>query len=327
MQGRERGEGQVFLVALAAALCIGAVVVIVKIAGEPRYGGATSARVLYIAIALALFGPNAYAGLRLAERRPRLAPLGFLVAAVSLLGFAVVAIHLLDSDDILGGGDWHLQGVVLALSLAGGQMAIVLSYDRDDDPPPLRLLTVGVAIVLLVLALLLADEASQHGEQVSAKTLGTFVTLYLLGAALLALFHSSGWLQRGGRVRTSLALDHVVIAVSDRARSASFYGILLGAEVVEQPGGRIAFRVGDQLLNVHEPGTEAAPLAQQPVRPGNSDLCFVWPGSPDLAVATIQELGAELVAGPVAREGAAGPGQSVYTRDPDGSLIELISYV
>jgi catechol 2,3-dioxygenase-like lactoylglutathione lyase family enzyme len=30
--------------------------------------------------------------------------------------------------------------------------------------------------------------------------------------------------------------------------------------------------------------------------------------------------------GPVARHGAGGEGRSVYFRDPDGSLLELISY-
>jgi hypothetical protein len=32
-------------------------------------------------------------------------------------------------------------------------------------------------------------------------------------------------------------------------------------------------------------------------------------------------------AGPVARNGAKGRGTSVYFRDPDGSLMEFISYV
>jgi catechol 2,3-dioxygenase-like lactoylglutathione lyase family enzyme len=34
----------------------------------------------------------------------------------------------------------------------------------------------------------------------------------------------------------------------------------------------------------------------------------------------------EVELGPVARDGARGRGTSVYFRDPDGSLLELISY-
>jgi catechol 2,3-dioxygenase-like lactoylglutathione lyase family enzyme len=37
-------------------------------------------------------------------------------------------------------------------------------------------------------------------------------------------------------------------------------------------------------------------------------------------------LGAEVEEGPVARQGAQGDGTSVYFRDPDGSLLEFISY-
>jgi catechol 2,3-dioxygenase-like lactoylglutathione lyase family enzyme len=36
--------------------------------------------------------------------------------------------------------------------------------------------------------------------------------------------------------------------------------------------------------------------------------------------------GVEVELGPVRRSGARGEGTSVYFRDPDGSLLELISY-
>jgi catechol 2,3-dioxygenase-like lactoylglutathione lyase family enzyme len=36
--------------------------------------------------------------------------------------------------------------------------------------------------------------------------------------------------------------------------------------------------------------------------------------------------GVEPEQGPVPRNGAGGPGFSVYFRDPDGSLLEFISY-
>jgi catechol 2,3-dioxygenase-like lactoylglutathione lyase family enzyme len=62
------------------------------------------------------------------------------------------------------------------------------------------------------------------------------------------------------------------------------------------------------------------------VQPGNSDLCFVWPGPIEDAVAHLVEQGVEIETGPVARVGAQGAGTSVYFRDPDGSLLEFISY-
>jgi ribonuclease HI/catechol 2,3-dioxygenase-like lactoylglutathione lyase family enzyme len=122
-----------------------------------------------------------------------------------------------------------------------------------------------------------------------------------------------------------LRVDHVVIAVSDAERASAFYRDVLGAQVVERPGG-LAFRFGEQQLNVHVPGGVPSIVARDPVRPGNSDLCFVWPGSAESAVEHLRRHGVEAELGPVEREGARGLGTSVYFRDPDGSLLELISY-
>jgi catechol 2,3-dioxygenase-like lactoylglutathione lyase family enzyme len=121
-------------------------------------------------------------------------------------------------------------------------------------------------------------------------------------------------------------LDHVVIAVSDRERATAFYRDVLGAEVVELDRGRLAFRFGDQQLNVHLPGSTPEPRAADPVRPGNSDLCFAWDGTAEAAVAHLRGHGVEPELGPVPRTGARGRGDSVYFRDPDGTLLELIAY-
>jgi catechol 2,3-dioxygenase-like lactoylglutathione lyase family enzyme len=121
-------------------------------------------------------------------------------------------------------------------------------------------------------------------------------------------------------------LDHVVIAVSDWDRSNAFYRDVLGAELVEVVPGQFAYRFGDQQLNVHGTGSEPFPVARERVRPGNSDLCFAWPGPVEAAAAHLQRHGVEIELGPVERRGVRGPGRSVYFRDPDGSLLELISY-
>ena len=120
-------------------------------------------------------------------------------------------------------------------------------------------------------------------------------------------------------------LDHCVVHVSDWARSNSFYREVLGAEIVTRGHG-FAYRFGEQQLNLHGPGVDALPVARLPVQPGNSDLCFVWPGPIADAEAHLLRCKVPVELGPVERHGARGRGMSVYFRDPDGSLLEFISY-
>jgi catechol 2,3-dioxygenase-like lactoylglutathione lyase family enzyme len=122
-------------------------------------------------------------------------------------------------------------------------------------------------------------------------------------------------------------LDHTVIAVSDWEVSNAFYGDVVGAQIVDVGAGRFAYRIGDTQLNVHGPGVDVSDnVARLPVRPGNSDLCLVWPGPIEGAVSHLAERGVEVELGPIERFGARGRGTSVYFRDPDGSLLEFISY-
>jgi catechol 2,3-dioxygenase-like lactoylglutathione lyase family enzyme len=120
-------------------------------------------------------------------------------------------------------------------------------------------------------------------------------------------------------------LDHCVVHVSAWGRSNAFYRDVLGAEVVSRPVG-FAYRFGDTQLNLHGPGLRPAEVARLPVQPGNSDLCFEWKGPIADAITHLDRHGVPVERGPMERFGAKGKGTSVYFRDPDGSLMEFISY-
>ncbi|HEX5779251.1 MAG TPA: VOC family protein [Xanthobacteraceae bacterium] len=120
-------------------------------------------------------------------------------------------------------------------------------------------------------------------------------------------------------------LDHCVVHVSDWERSNAFYRDVMGAELVERGKGW-AYRFGTEQLNLHGPGVKAEPVARLAVQPGNSDLCFEWRGPIEDAIAHLGKHQVAIELGPVTRNGAKGRGTSVYFRDPDGSLLEFISY-
>jgi catechol 2,3-dioxygenase-like lactoylglutathione lyase family enzyme len=122
-----------------------------------------------------------------------------------------------------------------------------------------------------------------------------------------------------------ISFDHCVVHVSDWERSNAFYREVLGAEIVERPKG-FAYRFGATQLNLHGPGFHPAEVARLPVEPGNSDLCFEWNGPIAEAIAHLGRCRVPIEAGPMQRFGAKGAGMSVYFRDPDGSLLEFITY-
>jgi len=122
-----------------------------------------------------------------------------------------------------------------------------------------------------------------------------------------------------------IALDHCVISVSDWERSNAFYRDVLHAEIVAIGDG-FAYRFGASQLNLHGPGVDGEPNARPPVAPGGADLCFVWDGPIEDAIAHLDRRGVAVELGPVPRVGVRGVGMSVYFRDPDGSLLEFISY-
>jgi catechol 2,3-dioxygenase-like lactoylglutathione lyase family enzyme len=128
------------------------------------------------------------------------------------------------------------------------------------------------------------------------------------------------------------ALDHLVINVSDVARSAEWYGKILGMEVkVFDPGQgkppRTTLVFGNQKINVRPRDADKVEwFTGDHVMAGSDDLCFLTLSTPDQVVAHLKANGVKIEEGPVNKQGARGTLRSVYCRDPDGSLIEISSY-
>jgi catechol 2,3-dioxygenase-like lactoylglutathione lyase family enzyme len=126
-------------------------------------------------------------------------------------------------------------------------------------------------------------------------------------------------------------LDHVALTVADVERTLDFYRRTLGAEVLYEDLWRagkipvVILQVGASRLSIHEAAMPAAPHAAAPT-PGSADLCFRWDGPLEVAAAALAAAGVAIELGPVPRPAADGsPGASLYFRDPDGNLLELLS--
>lgn len=128
------------------------------------------------------------------------------------------------------------------------------------------------------------------------------------------------------------ALDHLVINVSDVARSAEWYATILGMEIrVFDPGEGRAKRTslvfGDQKINVRPKDADKTEwFTADHEAAGSDDLCFLTDSTPEAVVAHLKAHGVKIEEGPTRKQGARGALRSVYCRDPDGSLIEISSY-
>ncbi len=126
------------------------------------------------------------------------------------------------------------------------------------------------------------------------------------------------------------ALDHVAIPIQNVEEMVSFYRAL-GFDVRE--GGRIiSIHFGDQKINFHRPSlwqSGAFTLRAAAAMPPCGDFCWVWEGTPQSLADMLERASADIVAEGErvgGRDGGNGVGQSVYTRDPDGNLLEFIRY-
>ena len=122
--------------------------------------------------------------------------------------------------------------------------------------------------------------------------------------------------------------DHLSLPLRDEDAMAAFYRAI-GADV-DETEHVVVVHLGDQMINFHREAmwtrtdfTLRAPAAVPPC----GDVCLRWDGSADALDALLRDGGIAVEEGPVPRRGARGiEATSVYVRDPDGNLVELMRY-
>ena len=132
--------------------------------------------------------------------------------------------------------------------------------------------------------------------------------------------------------------DHLAITAADVEAAVAFYGEVLGAEPMyleEFRAGKIPIvmmQVGANRINVHPAAAPACPPACPPARlptcpPPVRLTCASAGAAPSPPPqAHLAACGVEVIEGPAPRPASNGErGQSVYFRDADDNLLELLT--
>ncbi|MCB8887711.1 VOC family protein [Vreelandella malpeensis] len=117
-------------------------------------------------------------------------------------------------------------------------------------------------------------------------------------------------------------LDHLVVTVTDMGRAVDFYSRVLGLDVRYRDAQRVDLLLGDTALRLHQTDTDIAPVSATPT-PGSLDLCLRCQLPLAEFLTHLEALAVPVELGPVERQGATGPIESLYLRDPDGNLLEI----
>ncbi|MGF6330289.1 glyoxylase I family protein [Pseudomonas sp. BS3782 TE3695] len=123
-------------------------------------------------------------------------------------------------------------------------------------------------------------------------------------------------------------IDHIVLRVKDLERSITFYGEVLGAELVKRRDdlGMVHLRAGTSMIDLvdiqGELGRKGGAAAGHERRNVDHFCLRIEPFEEEALVSHLQSFGLTPEKA-VVRFGAEGRGLSIYCFDPDGNQVEL----
>ena len=125
-------------------------------------------------------------------------------------------------------------------------------------------------------------------------------------------------------------IDHIVLTVQDVDRAAHWYHSVFGMDIVVRDDGQKALEFGEdgfrQRIQLLALNSRSTPRSQAPTR-GAGHLCLVANIPLTELLDQLRRENIEMVLPTaVRREGAMGPTESVFVKDPDGNLVEIADY-
>lgn len=121
-------------------------------------------------------------------------------------------------------------------------------------------------------------------------------------------------------------VDHLVLNCADVPATAEWYRHAIGVAVETYDENLTALIIGRLRIRLRPTGVENWVTAEVE-SPGALDICFETNSPIAEVIAHWKTAGITLLEGPIRQSGARGLIDSVYTRDPDGNLVEVARYV
>jgi len=227
-------------VVLGVLLCLGAAALIVKIGGHSGFSDGR-AQATGMAFAAVFFLLTAMAGVSLTRNRPELAWLGHLTATASAFAVAGIALAIWGHP---GDGTGKVIAVMALLAFAGSQASLLLGLRSKGDSGNVLLLR-NVALVLLALLTVLVTYAIlSKGGGLNGREVAVVAILYVLGAALLAVFRSTATTSPAPQPSPGAS----GAALIEQLRQNGFEPVDAPAETLGTPGHSVYFRGPDGSL-------------------------------------------------------------------------------